>query len=85
MGYVFSGGQEEQRNNLVMVATKWFAEAKNISIAEAYDYLLQNKGIAFLEDNFECEQTMSKGTIVDDLTQICNYHNKEDNFMINSK
>lgn len=64
----------ETRNRqmqFVSVATKWFAEAKNMSRQEAFEYLQKYQGIKFLKENYEYEQTLPKIQIIDDLTTIC--------------
>lgn len=64
----------QQQIKFITIATCWFAEAKGISNAQAYNYLLRHKGIKFLEENYEYEQTLPKGEVIGDLTTICSNH-----------
>lgn len=73
-GHTLSSEKTKQQIHFIAVAICWFADAKNISTKDAYDYLLKHRGIYFLEENYEYEQTRPKDTIVSDLTQICNDH-----------
>lgn len=61
----------------VTIAACWFAEAKNTSNSQAYNYLLKHNGIKFLEENYEYEQTLPKAEIIKDLTTICSNHIKQ--------
>ena len=74
----------------VTIATCWFAEDKNVSRQKAYNYLQKNRGIKFLQENWKTEQTLSRTTIVEDLTMVCNRYlklaktNKEERRMVAS-
>ena len=48
-----------------------FAQHYNLSIQEAFRYLFQFKGIAFIKENYEVEHTLDFGTIVEDLWILC--------------
>jgi hypothetical protein len=48
-----------------------FAQAKNISQKDAYNYLEEYKGIDFLEECYDAEHCLSLNDAVDDLTVIC--------------
>jgi len=48
-----------------------FAQAKNISQKDAYNYLEGYKGIEFLEECYDAEHCLSLEVAVDDLTAVC--------------
>ena len=48
-----------------------FAREKNISYAEAFNYLHLYKGIEFLIDCYDAEHTLSLYDAVEDLTLLC--------------
>ena len=48
-----------------------FAREKNISYAEAFNYLYLYKGIQFLIECYDAEHTLSLDTTVEDLTLVC--------------
>lgn len=65
---------KQQQIRFITIAVCWFAESKNISTKQAYNYLLRHNGIKFLEENYEYEQTFPRAEIVNDLTTICRNH-----------
>ena len=48
-----------------------FAGEKNISHAEAFNYLHEYKGIEFLIECYDAEHTLSLNDAVEDLTLLC--------------
>ena len=42
-----------------------------MSSKEAFQYLFQFKGIAFLKENYDVEHTLDFETILDDLEIVC--------------
>lgn len=48
-----------------------FAQHYNLSIQEAFRYLFQFKGIAFIKENYEVEHTLDFETIIEDLGILC--------------
>jgi len=48
-----------------------FAQGKNLSPKDAYNYLEEYKGIAFLEECYDAEHCLSLEDAVDDLTAVC--------------
>ena len=48
-----------------------FAESKNLSLKDAYNYLEEYKGIDFLEDCYDAEHLLSLDDAVDDLIVVC--------------
>ena len=55
----------------IVVCINEFANSKNLSQTEAFRYLYANKGIDFLEENYEIEHTLSLQEAVSDLSIIC--------------
>ena len=69
----FLSEEDRRRQELfVKVAVGWFAEEKMISWQQAFVYLQKHQGIKFLQENYECEQTLPKKQILEDLVTICN-------------
>ena len=64
---------QEQRKqvNYVVVCVNEFARKKRLSIRDAFQYLYQHKGIAFLADCYDAEHTLSLDDAIDDLTTVC--------------
>ena len=48
-----------------------FSNKKGMERREAFKYLYEHQGIAFLSDCFEAEHTLSLDDAVDDLTLVC--------------
>ena len=48
-----------------------FAEQKNISRVEAFNYLNTYRGIDFLIDCYDAEHTLSLNNAVEDLGRVC--------------
>jgi len=48
-----------------------FAESKNLSQKDAYNYLEKYKGIDFLEECYDAEHLLSLDDAVEDLTIVC--------------
>jgi len=48
-----------------------FAQAKNLSQKESYNYLKEHKGMDFLEEFYDVEHCLSIDNAVDDLTAVC--------------
>ena len=48
-----------------------FASKHELSIKEAFQYLFQFKGIAFVKENYDVEHTLDFETILDDLEIVC--------------
>lgn len=54
-----------------VVCVNEFAQKKEISSREAFLYLYQYKGIAFLDENYDIEHTLSLEDAIEDLDIIC--------------
>ena len=48
-----------------------FANRHKLSAKEAFQYLFQFKGIAFIKENYDVEHTLDFDTILDDLRILC--------------
>ena len=48
-----------------------FAQSKNISEKESFNYLEEHKGIDFLEEFYDVEHCLSLDDAVIDLTRVC--------------
>ena len=48
-----------------------FSEKKGMAQWDAFQYLYEHQGIAFLLECFEAEHTLSLDDAVDDLTLVC--------------
>ena len=48
-----------------------FAQAKNISQKDSYNYLKEYKGIEFIDEFYDVEHCLSIDNAVDDLTVVC--------------
>ena len=54
-----------------VLCVRAFAERKNITLKDAYNYLYEYKGIDFLIECYDAEHTLSLDNAVDDLTLVC--------------
>ena len=57
--------------NYMVVCVNDYADRHGLAYAEAFDYLLRNKGLDFLEDCYDAEHTLSLDTALDDLDAVC--------------
>lgn len=57
--------------NYIVICISEFANQKSITNKNAYIYLKKYKGLAFLNECYEAEHTLSLNDAVDDLTAIC--------------
>ena len=55
----------------IVAAVNEFARLYSIGVKEAYNYLLRFKGMAFLEEHYEAEHTLSFEDCMEDLAAIC--------------
>lgn len=61
----------KQKSIFMVTGVAWFAAAYNMSVEEAYRYLMRHKGIDFLEENYRFEQTLPQSVVVKDLAHVC--------------
>ena len=64
---------DKQRNmiNYLVVCGNDYADRHGLTRTGAFDYLLRNKGLDFLEDCYEAEHTLSLDDALDDLDAVC--------------
>ena len=75
-GYVLKGSatMPQQRRNMIdymVVCVNDYADRHGLTRTGAFDYLLRNKGLDFLEDCYEAEHTLSLDDALDDLDAVC--------------
>ncbi len=55
--------EKKKKIGFTVACVNEFAQYHNLSIQEAFRYLFQFKGIAFIKENYEVEHTLDFGTI----------------------
>ena len=60
-----------KRLNYTVACISEFARRKRIHPSEAFLYLSQHQGLAFLRDCYDAEHTLSLDDALDDLDTIC--------------
>ena len=63
--------------NYMVVCVNDFADRHGLSRPGAFDYLQRNRGLAFLEECYDAEHTLSLNEALDDLEAICHRHEAE--------
>lgn len=63
--------EQKKMINFTVVCVNEFAQQHSLSIQEAFRYLFQFKGIAFIKENYEVEHMLDFGTILEDLGILC--------------
>ena len=63
--------EKKKKIGFTVACVNEFAQYYNLSIQEAFRYLFQFKGIAFIKENYEVEHTLDFGTIIEDLGMLC--------------
>lgn len=63
--------EKKKKIGFTVACINEFAQHYNLSIQEAFRYLFQFKGIAFIKENYEVEHTLDFGTIIEDLGILC--------------
>ncbi len=58
----------------IVLTIRKFAERYALTNKQSYAYLKRYAGIAFLDECYDAEHTLSFDTAVDDLTQVCKLH-----------
>lgn len=61
----------KKKINYTVACVNEFADQHHLSSKEAFIYLYDHKGIAFLKENYDVEHTLSFDDAVEDLTIIC--------------
>ena len=60
-----------KRIHYYVMCVSAFAETKELSQKDAYNYLEKYKGLEFLMEHYEAEHLLSLDDAVDDLTTVC--------------
>lgn len=63
--------EQKQKIGFTVACVDEFARQHNLSAREAFCYLFQFKGIAFIKENYDVEHTLDFGTILEDLSVLC--------------
>ena len=63
--------EQKQKIGFTVACVDEFARQHNLSAWEAFRYLFQFKGIAFIKENYDVEHTLDFGTILEDLSVLC--------------
>ena len=63
--------EQKQKIGFTVARVDEFARQHNLSAREAFRYLFQFKGIAFIKENYDVEHTLDFGTILEDLSVLC--------------
>ena len=63
--------EQKQKIGFTVACVDEFARQHNLSAREAFRYLFQFKGIAFIKENYDAEHTLDFGTILEDLSVLC--------------
>ncbi|MCQ2214274.1 MAG: DUF3791 domain-containing protein [Bacteroidaceae bacterium] len=65
---------DEKLSDFVLMSILSFADSKQISYESAFKYLTMFKGINFLTEHHDIEQTLGFDEIVSDLSRVCSNH-----------
>lgn len=63
--------EQKQKIGFTVACVDEFARQHNLGAREAFRYLFQFKGIAFIKENYDVEHTLDFGTILEDLSVLC--------------
>ena len=63
--------QQKRKIGFTVACVNEFANKHNLSAKEAFQYLFQFKGIAFIKENYDVEHTLDFETILEDLEILC--------------
>lgn len=63
--------EQRKQINYTVTCVNEFAREYNLGIKEAFQYLLQYKGIEFIKENYEVEHMLSFPTVMEDLAILC--------------
>lgn len=61
----------KETGEFVVSVINSFANVKNVSISQAYNYMLTFKGLDFLQQHQDIEKTLSNQEIVNDVSCVC--------------
>lgn len=63
--------EQKRKIGFTVARVNEFANKHNLSAKEAFQYLFQFKGIAFIKENYDVEHTLDFETILEDLEILC--------------
>ena len=63
--------EKKRKIGFTVACVNEFANKHNLSAKEAFQYLFQFKGIAFIKENYDVEHTLDFETILEDLEILC--------------
>ena len=63
--------EQKRKIGFTVAFVNEFANKHNLSAKEAFQYLFQFKGIAFIKENYDVEHTLDFETILEDLEILC--------------
>ena len=63
--------EQKRKIGFTVACVNEFANKHNLSAKEAFQYLFQFKGIAFIKENYDGEHTLDFETILEDLEILC--------------
>ncbi len=63
--------ETKKKINYTVACVNEFADKYRISAKDAFSYLYEYGGIAFIKDNYDIEHTLSFDDAIDDLALIC--------------
>ena len=63
--------EQKRKIGLTVACVNELANKHNLSAKEAFQYLFQFKGIAFIKENYDVEHTLDFETILEDLEILC--------------
>ena len=63
--------EQKRKIGFTVACVNEFANKHNLSAKEAFQYLFQFKGIAFIKENYDVEHTLDFETIFEDLEILC--------------
>ena len=63
--------EQKRKIGFTVACVNEFANKHDLSIQEAFQYLFQFNGIAFIKENYDVEHTLDFETILEDLGILC--------------
>ena len=63
--------EQKRKIGFTVACVNEFANRHRLSSKEAFQYLFQFKGIAFIKENYDVEHTLDFETVLEDLGILC--------------
>ena len=63
--------EQKRKIGFTVACINEFASKHELSIKEAFQYLFQFKGIAFIKENYDVEHTLDFETVLEDIGILC--------------